>query len=137
MERFFNSLDEPVRNQLLKGKKPYYWRVKKRNKHLVLRELESALYNYFSNSIHSFPLGIHYSSQYIKGQHLNLYSLYFLSIEAMIIYLASTIRSYLKLRRKYSRHITRDESTFVMDCISDRFIQDWIKYRSWYVGKHL
>lgn len=134
---FFNSLDESVRNQLLKGKKPYYWKLNKSHSNFVLRDLESALYNYFSNSVHSFPLGIYYSSEYREGYHLNLYSLYFLSVETMIIYLASTIRSYLKLRRKHSRYITIDENTFITDCISDRFIQDWIKYRSWYTGKHL
>ena len=134
---FFNSLDERVRNELLKGKKPYYWRVRRSSNVPISKILESALYNFFSNSIHSFPLGIHYSSVYVKGHHLNLYSLYFLSIEAMIIYLASAVRSYIKLRRKYTTYITRDEGTFVVNCIGDSFIQEWIKYRSWYTDKYL
>ncbi len=134
---FFNSLDERVRNQLLKGKKPYYWRVRRSSNVPIPKDLESALYNFFSNSVHSFPLGIHYSSHYRKGHHLNLYSLYFLSIEAMIIYLASTVKSYIKLRRKYTIYITRDESAFVVNCIGDSFIQEWIKYRSWYTDKYL
>jgi hypothetical protein len=118
---FFSSLDNGRRSYLLTGQKPYCLN-KEDNK------LESALYNLFSNSIHSFPLGVRNNFEGHFDNHVSRINMLFLAHETVILYLSSVVKAYISLRRKLSLCISNDEKEF-LKTIDDSYLRKWIESR--------
>jgi hypothetical protein len=128
---FFKSLDSKTQNDLLKGKKAYFWKSYNPKNRPLPKHVESAIYNLLSNSVHSFPLGIS-NQRSINSGHLNTESLLFITTEAAIIYSASLTKSYVGLRAKLTKELTIEERKYVKQLSKSNQINKWISYREWY-----
>ncbi len=126
--KYFKNLNKEVQNQLLRGKNAFYRGSSIKNHYEVDKRIESALYKLFSNNIHSFRLGIQPQNLHNIGDPLNLMSLFFLSTESGIIYFSSILRSYMALRWKVCRRISKAEKQFVKDCTNMDHLKGWVNY---------
>lgn len=108
----FQALGKNDREYILSGKKPTYKMI---SPGILSRDVESAIYNLFSNSIHGYPLGLGSSSVNHSLQFPSFFDWSVSACLAMIIsriYLANMIFDYLKLRRtKYKLITTMQLST--------------------------
>ncbi|MCK4819162.1 hypothetical protein KA005_25545 [bacterium] len=125
---YFKNLNENVRNQLLRGKNAFYRGNSIKKNYEIDKRTESALYKLFSNNIHSFRLGIQPQHLHSLKVPLNLISLFFLSTESGIIYFSSILRSYMALRWKVCRGISKAEKQFVKDCTNMDYLRSWVNY---------
>lgn len=127
--RYFNNLDEKVRNRLKKGNTPFYPDRLERANHQLDQRIESGLYKLFSNNIHSFQLGIQPQRYHTNKGPLSLVSLLFLSMEAAIVYFSSILNSYISLRWKICKQIPDEEKLFVKRCCRKTRLQEWVRYQ--------
>jgi hypothetical protein len=125
---YFKNLNKKVQNQLLRGKNAFYRSNSVKNYYEIDKRIESALYKLFSNNIHSFRLGIQSQNFHNIQAPLDLISLFFLSTESGIIYFSSILRSYMALRWKICRRISKAEKQFVKDCTNMDHLKDWVNY---------
>ncbi len=125
---YFKNLNEKVINQLLRGKNAFYRSDSIKKHYEIDKRIELALYKLFSNNIHSFRLGIEPQYRHSLKAPLNLISLFFLSTESGIIYFSSILRSYMALRWRVCKRISRTEKQFVKDCANMDYLKDWVDY---------
>lgn len=121
----YNNMSEKERIVILKAKKAYYYeRVTK--KYIVLSEnIESGIYNMLSNSVHSYPYGLtNISIKSINDSSINLFSF---SIEASILYLSNTVLNYMRLRKKLSKLVSKDDISFIQEMAKTIYLEQLIK----------
>jgi hypothetical protein len=94
----FSSFEDKHQKNLLRGKSPYLHSRYSGSKVLPLN-IESGLYTLFSQSVHSFSLGL---TDLVDGSAspAGAYNSYMLAIEATSLYLASFALSYLRVRHR-------------------------------------
>jgi hypothetical protein len=125
---FFLSLNKNRRDFLLQGKKAYCESVIKVKKTPIDNTLESGLYNLFSNSIHSYLLGIVNNIELSTDNHVIGENVLFLVLETMILYFSSITKSYLSLRTRMATCIPEEEKEFIKS-FSDDYLKKWIYER--------
>ncbi|WP_248929287.1 hypothetical protein [Paenibacillus hamazuiensis] len=131
----FKSLDLKKQKAILQTKEAYLKERIKNKINPLTQEVESGIYNLLSNSLHSFPLGVSNYNSYSDMYHLNSLNMMFLSMEVTIIYLASTLSLYIRLRPKISKLLTKDEKEYIKKMGNNSNVDYWIKYRIDYADK--
>lgn len=120
----FQSLDEPHRKALLKGKSPYLTARYTGEKPLP-RNIESAAYNLFSHNVHSFSLGLHPmhggSNTPLGGPNMS-----FLAVELAVIYLSNIALKYWRLRSRAIKTLTQQEKDILNEGASTRHLENWL-----------
>jgi len=129
----FRALNKKLQKDLLKGKRPLFGRYDSSNRNIPLpKNIEEGLYKLLSNSIHPSYLGLINYIYPTDKSHLDFWSLLFLSVEAIIIYSASIIKEYSRLRNRLSTCLSKEEKRYIKHLASKNKIDDWIQYRKWY-----
>ena len=122
----YANMSEKERKVFLKAKKAYYEeRIK--NKYNVLSEnVESGIYNLLSNSVHTYPFGM--SSISIDSyNYTDSIDLFCFSIEASILYLSNTFLNYLRLRKKLSKLVKKEDKLFVEKIDNTMYLEQLIE----------
>lgn len=125
----FNSLDKTTKRKIIRGKKPYLNYRIKRKMSTVNEDVEKGIYNLFSNSVHSFPLGMSNYDRFKRNNHLDNNQLFTISLEVNIIYLASIIKSYITLRKSLGRQLNQHEKLLIRKLVSDEYLKKWFENR--------
>lgn len=126
----YRKLSKNERSKILNGNQAY---LNKRQKelHTVLEEnLESAIYNIFSNSTHSYYIGLGNNSMNGSIAHTGYITpemLLSLATEISIIYIATVLLDYLKLRTKLNQYVTKQEKDFIKQMTSTEKLQEWLE----------
>lgn len=109
----FAALDEPHRKNLLRGKSPYlYGRYS--GSRLVSKTVESGLYTLFSQSTHSFSLGL----PAVEGGQFTpagTESSLLLAADTGALYMSSLALMYWRLRHRAIKKITAEERAFLQE----------------------
>ncbi len=115
----FRKLDKQVQNHILAGRKPTY---KRKDIGILEKNIESALYNIFSSSVHSLYMGLGANSirrSPVYNGKITGVMILELSIEIATIYTAYVLKDYLNLRKKLYNYLSDDEKADLkelMDC---------------------
>lgn len=120
----FQSLDEPHRKSLLKGKSPYL-AARYTGKKPLPRNIESAAYNLFSHNVHSFSLGLspmHEGCATPAGGANRS----FLAIELATIYMSNIALLYWRLRSKAIKTLTDQERDVLIKGASTVYLENWL-----------
>ncbi|WP_435921422.1 hypothetical protein [Paenibacillus sp. DYY-L-2] len=125
--KFFMILDNKDQQNLLKGNKAFYFDRMKNTRSPIEKVLESGVYNYLSNSVHSFPLGLYNYSLNSGNSLFGIITLVFIAVEASIMYLANVTNSYLRVRKKLTSLISDDDKQFVKEMIRSEYFQNWLE----------
>ncbi|MDV9185315.1 MULTISPECIES: hypothetical protein [Bacillus] len=125
----FNSLDKTTKRKIIRGKKPYLNYRIKRKMSTVNEDVEKGIYNLFSNSVHSFPLGMSNYDRFKRNNHLDNNQLFTISLEVNIIYIASIIKSYITLRKSLGRQLNQHEKLLIRKLVSDEYLKKWFENR--------
>ena len=94
------------------------------------RELESAIYNILSNSIHSFYIGLSNNSIQRSGifaSYIDSVMLSIIAVEVAIVYAAHIINDYLLLRRQLSKKITDGERDKIRELMDIGYLSDYLE----------
>lgn len=120
----FQSLNEPHRKALLKGKSPYLT-ARYKGGHPLPRNIESAAYNLFSHNVHSLSLGLspmHGGSSTPSGGG----NMSFLAVELAVIYLSNIALKYWRLRTRAVKTLSREEKEILKDGASTVHLENWL-----------
>ncbi|WP_187644950.1 hypothetical protein [Paenibacillus terrae] len=125
----FNLLDENLKKKLMKGEKPYLFERIVKNNSPINKDHESGLYNFLSNSVHSFPLGIkNYYGGISEKFHLGMYHLVTIAVEVSIMYFASIVDSYIRLRR-FAHRFNKEDIKFIKTMLNSENFYEWLNQR--------
>lgn len=91
------------------------------------QDVEKGIYNLFSNSVHSFPLGMSNYDRFKRNNHLDNNQLFTISLEVNIIYLVSIIKSYITLRKSLGRQLNKYEKLIVRKLVSDEYLKNGLR----------
>lgn len=121
----FQSLDEAHKKKLLKGKSPYLTDRYKGEK-LLEKTVESAAYNLFSHSVHSFSLGL---SPGMRGQHTPAgeFHMIFLAVEMALMHLGAMALDYWRLRARAIKKLSTAEKLLLKSAASGAPLKEWLK----------
>lgn len=122
--QIFQSLDEPHRKALLKGKSPYLT-ARHNGKKPLPRNIESAAYNLFSHNVHSFSLGLSpmYGGSATPSGGVNMS---FLAVELSVIYLSNIALQYWRIRSKAIKTLTQQEKGILNEGASTIHLENWL-----------
>lgn len=120
----FQALDEPHRKMLLKGKSPYLT-ARYGGKKPLPKPIESAAYNLFSHSVHSFSLGL---SPMTGGQHTPAGGVHmvYLAVEFALIHLGAIALRYWGLRSRAVKKLSIEEKRVLQDAASADVLEKWL-----------
>lgn len=93
------------------------------------QDLESAIFNMLSNSVHSFYIGLSNNSIKTPGvfaSYIDSLMLCIVSIETALIYTANILNDYLLLRRQLSRKVTKEERDKIKRLMSTEYLNDYL-----------
>lgn len=113
---YFQELDSKSQSFILSGKKPAF---QKASPNILSLDIESAIYNLFSNSIHGYPLGLSNNSIDQSFHFRSFFDWSVLVCLAVIIsriYLSNMILDYLNLRKAKYKLITKTELAAIKSC---------------------
>jgi hypothetical protein len=119
----FSSLSEPHRKSLLRGKSPYLL-IRYRGSRPIPQSLESAVYNLFSQNVHSFSLSLSpQCGDFTPAGGLNML---FIAIEVAVIYLSHLALNYGKLRRRTVRYLSIEDNSILQESILTSTLEGFI-----------
>ncbi|CQR56539.1 DUF5677 domain-containing protein [Paenibacillus riograndensis] len=125
----FNLLDEKLKKKIMKGEKPYLFERIAKNHSPINKDHESGMYNFLSNSVHSFPLGIiNYKGGFSENFHLGMYHLVTIAVEVSIMYFASIVDSYTRLRR-FVHLLNKEDIKFIKTMLKSGNFYEWLDQR--------
>ena len=107
----FLQLSENEKVQVLSGRKSTFQR---KPPNILQEQMESAIYNLLSNSLHSLPLGLSNNSINRRPFFNNFFraeQLLVISLQVSYIYTAHVVKDYLNLRKHLYSSLTQEERT--------------------------
>lgn len=113
------------KSMILSGKQYF----KRKRIGIYSQDLESAVYNMLSNSVHSFYIGLSNNSIKTPGvfaSYIDSLMLCIVSIETALIYTANILNDYLLLRRQLSRKVTKEERDKIKRLMSTEYLNDYL-----------
>lgn len=96
------------KSMILSGKQFF----KRKRVGIFSQDLESAIFNMLSNSVHSFYIGLSNNSIKAPGvfaSYIDSLMLCIVSIETTLIYTANILNDYLLLRKQLNKKLTKEE----------------------------
>jgi hypothetical protein len=125
--KFFKNLDSSTQKKILKGEKAFFKKVET-GRRRIDAHIEKGLYKLFSNHTHSFGLALHI--RYVNEVDINFFSLFYLSVETVILYYAFILQSYIALRWRIGKNLTIEDKAFIKACATSNKIKEWIEMRN-------
>lgn len=121
----FQNLDEAQKKKILKGRSPYLTDTYKGRK-LLEKPVESAAYNLFSHSVHSFSLGL---SPGTRGQYTPAgeFHMVFLAVEMALMHLGTTALDYWRLRSRAIKKLSAEDKLLLKGAASGGVLKDWLR----------
>lgn len=123
----FRTLETKVQEAMLTGNKAYYFSLMKARNGPLSKSMHSALYKFFSNSIHSQPWALGNAVGLESDYVLKPLSVAVLSLSAASAYSAFGALKYIALRKTARDLITAEEFAFLQDTASGRRVENWIQ----------
>ncbi|MBS6956128.1 MAG: hypothetical protein KH230_23195 [Enterocloster asparagiformis] len=113
------------KSMILSGKQFF----KRKRVDIFSQDLESAIFNMLSNSVHSFYIGLSNNSIKTPGvfaSFIDPLMLCIVSIETTLIYTANILNDYLLLRRQLSKKVTKEERDKIKRLRSIEYLIDYL-----------
>lgn len=109
----FQSTDKNTQNYLLSGRKQTF---NMRERNILSKNKESAIYNILSNNIHSLYIGL--GSNSIRGSapynsYIGALTMLMIASEICIIYTAHVLKDYLLLRKRLNNRLLKEEKIII------------------------
>ena len=114
----FAQLPANVQAQVLSGRKPAF---RMGSPQILQPDIESAVYNLLSNSVHGLHLGLNSNSLNYTLAFRNFFStekLILISLQVSCIYTAHVVKDYLNLRKPLNSLLTPEEKALIKECLS-------------------
>ena len=122
----FTQLSTNEQAHVLSGRKSTFQMI---SPHILPEQMESAIYNLLSNSIHSLPLGLSNNSI----NHSSLFSSFFheerllvIALQVGYIYTAHVVKDYLNLRKPLYSLLTPEEKKALNSYVSIGDLENYI-----------
>lgn len=123
----FTALSAREQAQITSGRKPAF---QMKSPHILQEQMESAVYNLFSNSLHSLPLGLGnnsvnrtpYFQNFFRAEHLLV-----IALQVSRIYTAHVVKDYLDLRKRLYALLTPEEKKLLKSYLSAADLEDYIR----------
>lgn len=122
----FSQLTLNEQAQILSGRKASF---QKRSPGIFDPDVESAIYNLFSNSVHGYHLGLANNSFNTSPAFLNFFTAERLLIFCLLvsrIYTAHAVKDYLDLRKRLYSLLDSEEKQLLKDYMSCEDFEDYI-----------
>ena len=123
----FVRLSQSEKNQVLSGRKPAF---RMKSPRILEVQMESAVYNLLSNSLHSLPLGLSSNSINRTPFFNNFFGaerLLTVALQVSDIYTAHVIKDYLDLRKRFYALFTPEERETLKSCMSANDLAAFIR----------
>lgn len=126
--KYFQQLPEKQKIHFLEGRSPYN-SLKDKVDRPIAPNIESAIYNLFSHSIHSFQLSIGVNKFMLADSVLcSAKNLIFLSIEISLIYGGTTLLKYTKMRHNALKTLTQKNKLDIESIIDTTNLNAWLDF---------
>lgn len=126
----YQSLSKIEKSQVLNGNQAYHSKRQKELKTILDKDTESAIYNIFSNSAHSYYLGLGTNSMngsFAHNSYIGPEMVLCLAMEISILYSANILVDYLQLRKTLNQSITEKEREFIKSMTSIDKLLEWLE----------
>lgn len=123
---FFAQLSENEQTQIVSGRKAAF---KMQSPRILPENMESAVYNLLSNSVHGLSLGLSSNSVNQTLYFNNFFDtkrLLMISLMVSRIYTAHVVKDYLNLRKRFYSLLTAEEKTNLKAYMSDTDLREYI-----------
>lgn len=120
------QLSETEKNQVLSGRKPTF---QMKSPHILQAQIESALYNLLSNSIHGLPIGLGNNSMNEVSSFHNFFDaerLLVIALQVSNLYTAHVVKDYLNLRKHLCTLLTPAEKELLKAYVSTADLENYI-----------
>lgn len=124
------------KSMILSGKQFF----KRKRVSIFDQDLESAIFNLLSNSVHSFYIGLSNNSIRTPGvfaSYIDSLMLCIISIETSLVYTANILNDYLLLRRQLSKNVTKEERDKIRELMSTEYLVNYVNYQKNEFGKEI
>ena len=122
----FTQLTQNEQTQVLSGRKATF---KMESPHILQEQMESAIYNLLSNSVHSLPLGLSSSSVNRNPLFNNFFraeQLLVIAVQVSCIYTAHVVKDYLNLRKRLYSLLSSEEKKVLISYMSTTDLENYI-----------
>ncbi len=122
----FKSKEKPVQDQILSGRKAA---VKVTPHRILNKNIESAIYNVLSNSVHGLFIGLGSNSVNNNVFYNNFFTairLLTLSLQTAVLYISFVVKDYLDLRKRLYSELSPEEKSLITELKSDSAVLSYI-----------
>lgn len=126
----YQELSKIEKSQVLNGNQAYHSKRQKELHTILDRDIESAIYNIFSNSAHSYYLGLGTNSMngsFAHASYIKPEMVLCLAMEISIVYSANILVDYLQLRKTLNQYLTEEEKGFIKNMMSLDKLLEWLE----------
>ena len=123
----FLQLSANEKVQVLSGRKSTF---QMKSPNILQEQMESAIYNLFSNSLHGLPLGLGNNSinyTLFFNNFFNAEQLLVISLQVSYIYTAHVVKDYLNLRKHLYSLLTQEEKKILKAYLSTTDLVNYIQ----------
>ena len=113
------------KSMILSGKQFF----KRKRVGIFSQDLESAIFNMLSNSVHSFYIGMSNNSTKTPGvfaSYIDSIMLCIVSIETTLIYTANILNDYLLLRKQLNKKVEKEERDKIKRLMSTEYLINYL-----------
>lgn len=132
----YRDANEQDRKRILSGKQFF----KKKRPGIFTTEMESAIFNLLSNSVHSFYIGLSNNSvnkSAVFMSYIDAVMLCMISVETAVVYMANILNDYLQLRKQLVKALTAEEKKKIKELMSTEYIETYLEAQRKEFGKEL
>lgn len=122
----FTNLSANEQAQIVSGRKSTF---QMKSPHIFEKQMESAIYNLLSNSVHGLSLGLGSNSinhSLVFNNFFHILHLLIISLQVSRIYTSYVIKDYLNLRKRLYSLLSSDEKKLLKSYMSQKDLQDYI-----------
>ncbi len=129
----YKTLTKEEKSQVLNGNQAYMKKRQKVEHKLLEKNIESAIYNIFSNSTHAYYIGLGNNSMNGSIAHIGYITpemLLSFSTEICILYASNVLVDYLNLRKKYNQYLEDFEKKHLKELQGKDKLLEWLAYQN-------
>lgn len=126
----YQGLSKIEKSQVLNGNQAYHSKRQKEVHTILDKDIESAIYNIFSNSAHAYYLGLGTTSMngsFAHASYIKPEMVLCLAMEISIVYSANILVDYLQLRKTLNQYLSEEEKSFIKDMTSIDKLLEWLE----------
>ncbi|MBQ0769207.1 MAG: hypothetical protein KBT58_07940 [Bizionia sp.] len=134
---YFLSLNQKEKRRVITGKSAFFFSGDDKKHEAIPANIESGIYKLFSNSTHSYSLGVDMVLDGSELRHINTMSLLFLVIETCIVFASSMIKGYCTMRWKIAQNLSENDKNFIKTMTTSHSIGEWVEFRKSFRAQQL